>query len=124
MFLGLQMGVHFPSVQLLYTDTSLPLSDESEAEDAPDEPALPDLLKVRSLSHPHPGSQQEAIPWHVISGNFSMKNPSRMLQAFDIEEQVVNHSSWARVKLRQSHSQGWLLSQIRLMQHCPATYAG
>lgn len=48
MFLGLQMGVHFPSVQLLYADTSLPLSDESEAEDGPDEPALPDLPKVGS----------------------------------------------------------------------------
>ncbi|KAK9864967.1 hypothetical protein WJX84_007279 [Apatococcus fuscideae] len=50
MFLGLQMGVHFPSVQLLYTDTSLPLSDESEAEDAPDEPAPSDLLKLCSSS--------------------------------------------------------------------------
>ena len=51
MFLGLQMGVHFPSVQLLYSDTSLPLSDESDAEDAPEEPALSDLLKVSSCQH-------------------------------------------------------------------------
>lgn len=79
MFLGLQMGVHFPSVQLLYTDTSLPLSDESEAEDAPDEPALPDSLKVgsppthilnsskrpirsvSSLVSRHEGSQQDVV---------------------------------------------------------------
>ena len=47
MFLGLQMGAHFPSVQLVYPDTPLPMSDESDGEEAPDEPALPDILRVR-----------------------------------------------------------------------------
>ena len=46
MFLGLQMAAHFPSVQLVYPDTPLPMDEDSDFEDAPEEPALPDTLKV------------------------------------------------------------------------------
>ncbi len=49
MFLGLQMAVHFPSVQLVYPDTPLPLNSDSDLEDAPEEPALPDASKVLCL---------------------------------------------------------------------------